>query len=126
MESINWCLKCGKITDMIRVRTGLPGISAKRCALCNSGIQVNHLEDSSAMIPKDLISIPDNYCPHCNDITTFSNINILAKYGNEKSSEYRASECVRCGSYIVDFGNEFVFFDSDTKYDHITKIIQYT
>jgi len=51
MFDINWCVACGKVTDMEQIRTGLPGIQSKKCnGGCNSHYQANFLEDAEDMV----------------------------------------------------------------------------
>lgn len=106
MASIGWCIKCGKITDMQPIKTGLPGISSKQCNECKSGVRINYLEEDDVEIDDDLIVIPDNFCPTCKTITHHSDITVTNDHGM-----FTAKRCDQCLGYIIDFGNEFAFFE---------------
>lgn len=107
--SVNWCLKCGRITDMEPIKTGLPGIGSKRCRICNTGIQINYLEDDDVTIEGDnIIPMPDNFCPGCEDVSTFESVKVVTAY--DPDNKIPALKCKKCSCYIVDFGNELVKF----------------
>lgn len=111
MMSINWCLKCGKITDMVRVRTGLPGIGEKRCISCDSHVQVNYNEDDDISIEDDMITVPEDFCPQCKNETTFRSTFVEDEFYNGDKI-FKAKVCERCNSVIVDFGGEQAFFSN--------------
>ena len=50
-----WCMACGKVTDMVPIKTGLPGILAQKCP-CGMNYQANFLEDED-----ELVTIPDHF-----------------------------------------------------------------
>lgn len=53
MFEANWCIVCGKNTEMKYIQTGMPGIQAKECQ-CGACFQINYLEDV-----EDVLGIPD-------------------------------------------------------------------
>lgn len=103
MFAINWCVKCGEMTNMKHVNTHMPGINAAQCSVCNTGIQVNYLEECGDLeVPDEFIIVPDDFCPHCKMITEFKyaiiedNCNLL----------HDGKVCKQCGLTIADFGDE--------------------
>ncbi len=51
-----WCPTCGETVDMNHISTGMPGISAQQCPLCENYYEVNYLES-----PDDLLEIPNTF-----------------------------------------------------------------
>lgn len=56
MYKAKWCCECGKITEMVPVHTGMPGIVQHNCPECESGWMVNYLESAD-----DILTIPDDF-----------------------------------------------------------------
>lgn len=56
IDEMKWCPQCGKKVQMNPIRTGLPGIWAKQCTICNMGYQSNYLEDD-----EDMVEYPDHF-----------------------------------------------------------------
>ena len=51
----NWCISCGRVTNMTPSYMIFPGIFRKQCCDCANIYIVNHLENSW-----DLLDIPDS------------------------------------------------------------------
>ncbi len=55
-----WCIKCGKITDMIP-KNGLPAIFVQQCPECGIVYQANYWEEEADLIPiMDEAILPDD------------------------------------------------------------------
>ena len=52
----NYCPRCGCITTMTPIKTGMPGILKKKCLKCKGHFVCNFLESD-----KDIIPCPDHF-----------------------------------------------------------------
>ena len=52
----NWCPRCGKVTEMVRIRTGMPGILSHTCPVCNITQQNFSHGDGDEMV-----EVPDEF-----------------------------------------------------------------
>lgn len=113
MFSVNWCVVCGKITDMKKIPTHLPGINARQCPICNTGVQCNYIDDvPNVQIPDEYIIIPDDLCPVCKTTTKFKDI--VQEYHNK---DYDGEQCTQCGFIKVNICGEIVkILNSPVKY----------